>query len=506
MPNFQACKAAIEQASDSNSLYAAFQLLHTSLMNDANCKCTKEDVVKVCTIKYNAVGKSDGGVWSIEISQLYYKVLQLFSKPVQPKPAYKGQQLPPPYLFTAPASPVVPVVAPPAPTMQIVNAVALPQQDQINVKCVTAVVNAVPINTNNNNNNNNNGAQDEKAAAVNVSSGGGTVTVNATLVDPNQMSAPCPFVYAAPMPNAYASNGMPIVNATVVQQQQPVVAKCTVIADPTPSMEVSVEYLDGDETTTDVWVSPRMDAPVNTINATHLNLWNNDVAKIENLGKFPNLMRLTLRSNEIRSLRGLNEARSLRWADLSVNDISDLHGAENMPCLEWLDLHSNEFKTVAGLSACPRLTFLNMYNSDLVNLQGINSLYALRWFNVSHNALKTIAGLEYCFYLVEVNLNNNDLTNEAEINKLAHLPYLAQIDISNNNFPNNGANIVQYFQSVNPRCNVITNSRVPTGAGDGTDNGGSVQSGQVRVQQQQQNRSGGGGNTNNNNGGCCVLQ
>ncbi len=48
MPNFQACKAAIEQARDSNSLYAAFQLLHTSLMNDANCKCTKEDVVKVC--------------------------------------------------------------------------------------------------------------------------------------------------------------------------------------------------------------------------------------------------------------------------------------------------------------------------------------------------------------------------------------------------------------------------------------------------------------------------
>ena len=30
---------------------------------------------------------------------------------------------------------------------------------------------------------------------------------------------------------------------------------------------------------------------------------------------------------------------------------------------------------------------------------------------------------------------------------------------------------------------------MPTGAGDGTDNGGAVQSGQVRVQQQQQNGS-----------------
>jgi len=497
MPNFQACKLAIKQADSSSTLYDALQILYTSLQNDAECKCTKKQVVEVCTVKYNNVGKSDGDVWTIEISQLYYKVLQLFSKPVQPKPAYKGQQLPPPYLFTAPASPVVPVVVPPAPTMKVVNAVELPQQDQVNVKCVRAVASVVPVANNNNAND-----QDEKAAAVNVSSSGGVVTVNATFVDPNQMSAPCPFVYAAPMPNAYASNGMPVVNAAVVQQHQPVVAKCIVVVDPNPPMEVSTEYLDGDETTTDVWVSERMDAPVNIFNTTHLNLWNNDVATIQNLGKFPNLMRLTLRSNEIRSLRGLNEARCLRWADLSNNDISDLHGAENMPSLEWLDLHSNEFKTIEGLGACPRLTFLNMYNSDLVNLNGVNSLYALRWFNVSHNALKTVAGLEYCFYLSEVDLNNNDLTNEAEINKLAHLPYLAQIDISNNNFPNNGANIVQYFQAINPLCNVITNSAIPTGAGDGTSDAPVVQAVAINNVNVRQLNS----NNNNDGGGCCTTQ
>eukprot|EP00944_MAST-04C_sp_MAST-4C-sp1_P012651 g12651.t1 len=237
------------------------------------------------------------------------------------------------------------------------------------------------------------------------------------------------------------------------------------------------------------------DAAVNLFNTTHLNLWNNDVAVIENLSKFPHLMRLTLRSNEIRSLRGLNQGRSLRWIDLSNNDISDLHGAENMPCLEWLDLHSNEFKTIAGLKACPRLTFLNMFDSDLVNLNGIDALYALRWFNVSNNDLKTIAGLEYCFYLSEVNLNNNDLSNEAEVKKLAHLPYLAQIDISNNDFPNNGANIVQYFQSVNPRCNVIANSPVPVGANDVA--GQLVNAAQVQMAPRQQDPD---------NGGCCVLQ
>ena len=131
----------------------------------------------------------------------------------------------------------------------------MPQQDAINARCVNAVVNAVPVTVANSNND---GQQDEKAAAVNVTAASGTVTVNASLVDPTVMAEPCPYVYAAPMPNVYSPNGMPMVDAKVVQAQQPVVAKCTVIADPVPAAEVSVEYLDGDETTTDVWVSSRM--------------------------------------------------------------------------------------------------------------------------------------------------------------------------------------------------------------------------------------------------------
>ena len=73
-----------------------------------------------------------------------------------------------------------------------------------------------------------------------------------------------------------------------------------------------------------------------------------------------------------------------------------------------------------------------MFDSDLVNLKGIDALYALQWFNVSNNDLKTVL-VEIFFYLSEVNLNNNDLSNEAEVTNSA-LPYLAQIDISSNDF------------------------------------------------------------------------
>lgn len=45
---------------------------------------------------------------------------------------------------------------------------------------------------------------------------------------------------------------------------------------------------------------------------THLNLYNNNVTAIEGLGRFNNLLRLTLRSNNLKSLEGLEEAYNLR--------------------------------------------------------------------------------------------------------------------------------------------------------------------------------------------------
>ena len=93
--------------------------------------------------------------------------------------------------------------------MQVVDAVVLPQQDAINARCVNAVVNAVPVTVANTNND---AKQDEKAAAVDVTAASGTVTVNASLVDPTIMAAPCPYVYAAPdakclLPEWYANCG-----------------------------------------------------------------------------------------------------------------------------------------------------------------------------------------------------------------------------------------------------------------------------------------------------------
>jgi Leucine-rich repeat (LRR) protein len=340
----------------------------------------------------------------------------------------------------------VPVVAPPAPVLIVVDAVVVPSAAEISTAAVQAVatVVAAPV--------------DEKSTVVTAAPVADISVVDPKFIDPNQMVVPCSFVYTAPEPSVYNANGIPIaVDVKVVQEPRPVVAQCVVVQGGGPSGEVTIDYSDSDETTTDVWVSEKMSSAVNCMNATHLNLWNNDVAVIQNLEKFPNLMRLTLRSNEIKSLYGLGHGRNLRWVDVSDNDLKDLHGVEGMQSLEWLDLHNNEFKTMEGLTNCPRLTFLNMRFSDLRNLKGVETLKSLRYLDVGGNDLTTISELRHCVFLTEVNLNNNNLKSSTEIMVLAHLPYLARIDISNNKL--DIQKIVDYFKKVNPACKMVVNAK-----------------------------------------------
>ena len=76
-----------------------------------------------------------------------------------------------------------------------------------------------------------------------------------------------------------------------------------------------------------------------------------------------------------------------------------------------------------------------MRHSDLKHVIGIDQMLPrLRYIDLSSNDLYTIKGLEKLIYLTEINLNTNDLKDFAEIKPLLRLPYLARLDISNNQF------------------------------------------------------------------------
>ena len=99
-----------------------------------------------------------------------------------------------------------------------------------------------------------------------------------------------------------------------------------------------------------------------------------------------------------------------------------------------------------------------------------------------------VKGLEKCLFLTEVNLNNNDLADVHSIKPLAHLPYLARLDLSHNNFHKTDIkNIQAYFARVNPKCRVEFDNRksglISSWAGDAVSPTGGTTSAAVALEQ-----------------------
>eukprot|EP00741_Cyanophora_paradoxa_P007303 tig00001098_g7064.t1 len=89
-----------------------------------------------------------------------------------------------------------------------------------------------------------------------------------------------------------------------------------------------------------------------------LNLSNNEIEVIENLGRLTRLARLNLSNNRIERIDGLETLGALVELNLSKNRISRLDGLEAARALELLDLSQNRVADVAELDLVARLPAL----------------------------------------------------------------------------------------------------------------------------------------------------
>ena len=91
MAPFQVYANGVSQAKTTEELLSALQVLHRGLLGERDCVCTVDDVKSICLTKFNQVGGQNGGVWTVPVAQAYFSIIQLFSTPVTPAPAYPGQ-------------------------------------------------------------------------------------------------------------------------------------------------------------------------------------------------------------------------------------------------------------------------------------------------------------------------------------------------------------------------------------------------------------------------------
>lgn len=230
-------------------------------------------------------------VWTKSVMAAYSKILHAYSQPVVPKAAYEGQQFPPAYLFTAPQIDAPESGDDPADSQFAGNFVYKPPSDmKSDIDDAPSFVPLVPS-----------GGQQQSSSP----------SAPAAAKDDWGDVPPPPKVNVGPPPPPLPS----------------ALHKAEAIT------EYTIDCVNGEEDTTDVWC-----AAGEAERVTHLNLYHvrsrrlaltsqsspppppqNNVLRIERLEKFPCLLRLTLRSNNLNTLAGVHRAFYLRWLDASVN-------------------------------------------------------------------------------------------------------------------------------------------------------------------------------------------
>nr|XP_005997396.2 PREDICTED: leucine-rich repeat and guanylate kinase domain-containing protein [Latimeria chalumnae] len=145
------------------------------------------------------------------------------------------------------------------------------------------------------------------------------------------------------------------------------------------------------------------------INASYVNLSNNQMGAMKDLSAHQALTKLILDYNNISEIKGLEKCRSLTHLSLAHNKISAITGLADLP-LKTVCLGGNRIERVTGLE----------------NLQ------ALQRLDLSCNKIQSLHGLGVHDLLETVDLENNQVAEVGEIKHLDHLPLLRVLNLLRN--------------------------------------------------------------------------
>lgn len=189
----------------------------------------------------------------------------------------------------------------------------------------------------------------------------------------------------------------------------------------------------------------------------YVNLGQNFLENVLTLNKLKSLLWLKVNNNQLTSAR-LEQLPYLQVVDFSGNKIGNVLGIEH-PHLEQLNLNFNQIPSVEGLEpqALPNLVSLQLRSNQLSSTAGIDNFKSLRHLFLAANqvtsldGISTLDGLEIlhlrdnqissfgdnfvdgCLQnLRYINLRANNVKELDEVKKLAVLPKLAELVLTDN--------------------------------------------------------------------------
>ncbi|XP_060591068.1 uncharacterized protein LOC132746033 isoform X4 [Ruditapes philippinarum] len=160
----------------------------------------------------------------------------------------------------------------------------------------------------------------------------------------------------------------------------------------------------------------------------------NSITRIENLDQCPQLKQLSLKSNRLVHLNGVNRLRHLTVLNLPQNSIIAIEGVRELAELAWLNLSGNSIKAMENLSSNLNLKHLDLSDNNISQLGDIHHLNNLKTLLLHGNIITTLKTAPHFFpkAVSILSLAENEIADINEVSYLSCLPELQQLSVMNN--------------------------------------------------------------------------
>ncbi|MHA1190977.1 MAG: leucine-rich repeat domain-containing protein [Promethearchaeota archaeon] len=159
-----------------------------------------------------------------------------------------------------------------------------------------------------------------------------------------------------------------------------------------------------------------------------LELNKNNFTKIPKLDIFPNLKELSISRNQISIIEGLDNL-NLTKLSLKSNIIAEIEGLNRCVSLKILSLRDNKIKKIENLEACINLANLNLSRNIISIIEGLDTLKNLKILSLAGNKISKIGGIDKIENLTKIELYDNQIS---KIEGIKHLKKLEEFRISKN--------------------------------------------------------------------------
>ncbi|KAL0278399.1 UNVERIFIED_CONTAM: hypothetical protein PYX00_000229 [Menopon gallinae] len=167
-----------------------------------------------------------------------------------------------------------------------------------------------------------------------------------------------------------------------------------------------------------------------------LSLQHNLITRLDgfqNLG-INKLVFLDIYDNQLQKIEALDNFENLRVLLIGKNRLKKIEGLTSLTKLEVLDLHGNQISQVTGLNTLCDLKVLNLAGNQIRSIgpNDLEGLISLQELNLRRNRLKKLLGFRSTLQLQKLFLSNNEILTIEDMSGVCEAVELREITVDGN--------------------------------------------------------------------------